>query len=61
MTKMMIVMLIWAGGANGGPAVLPGFATMQACNASIAIVRREAPTPLFGASWNAKCVMLPTE
>jgi len=45
MTKIMIVMLIWAGGPNGGPAVLPGFATMQACNMSVAIVRREGPGP----------------
>jgi hypothetical protein len=60
MTKMMIVMLIWGAGANGGPAVLPGFATMQACNASITIVQAQAPVPIFG-SWRARCVELPTE
>jgi hypothetical protein len=60
MTKMMIVMLIWNGGGNGGPAVLPGFATMHACNAAITIVQTQSPGPVFGGV-RAKCVELPTE
>jgi len=60
MTKIMIVMLIWNGGGNGGPAVLPGFATMQACNAAITIVQTQSPGPFFGGV-RAKCVELPTE
>jgi len=62
MNSFMIVMLIWGGGGNGGPAVLPGFQTMQACEAAITIVQSPGPnTPLRGWRALATCVQLPIE
>lgn len=40
MNGIMIAMLIWAGGAtNGGPGAIPGFKSMESCNAAIPHVR----------------------
>lgn len=30
-TASIVVMLVWAGTGHGGPAVIPGFATLAAC------------------------------
>jgi len=40
MAASMVVMLIWIGPSQGGPATIPGFHTIEACEAAQSDVRR---------------------
>ena len=44
MQTMIVVMMIWAGGHNGGPATIPGFHSMHACRSAIEHVIRQTVT-----------------
>lgn len=60
MTATMIVMLIFAGGVRGGPAVIQGFETMAACEAARPIVEKRTDREWW--FWNpvvTSCVKLP--
>lgn len=60
MINYIFVMLIWAGGGNGGPATITGFSSMQACEN--AIVEMKNNRPIIHQAWYYdhyyKCIQL---
>jgi hypothetical protein len=58
MTKI-IVMLVWFGWADGRPATIQGFATLDSCNSAITKVIQSWDTLLGGGSRiRASCIEL---
>ncbi len=44
MQTAIVVMMIWVGGHNGGATTIPGFHSLQACQAAIEHVIQQAAT-----------------
>lgn len=63
MAESMILMLIWIGPAQGGPAVINGFQTIEACETAQSIVREQylaVSGYRYDAAVQTKCVELRT-
>lgn len=55
-TSTMAAMLIWVGFGNGGPAVVPGFENLLACEHALPVVEEFYKPQLHVVT---KCVELP--
>ena len=56
MGSSIIAMLLWIGGMSGGPAIISGFESLQACKEAIPIVTKSKTYDQF--SKQAECVEL---
>lgn len=52
----IVAMLIWLGSVHGGPAVLPGFSTLAACEAARPEIERAAREAPLRATPYTRCV-----
>jgi hypothetical protein len=59
MNNVMIVMLLWMGATNGGPATIQGFETMAACEAAAQIVIARQPSGMNRSWIKHVCMELP--
>ncbi len=57
MTKI-IVMLIWMGGGNGGPATVTGFQSLASCRAAIPEALSQIETPVLVPNPRIRCLEL---
>lgn len=52
----IIVMLIWMGGGNGGPATVTGFHSRASCEAAIPQVLRQIDVPVLVPNPRIRCL-----
>jgi hypothetical protein len=55
----MVVMMLWMGATNGGPAIIQGFETIAACEAAALIVRVKQPSRMNDSYIRHACMELP--